>query len=405
MLRVLVTIKQMTLSLYFHIPFCQSRCGYCDFVTYAGFERLIPDYLRALAKQVTLFGQQQTVHSIYFGGGTPSLVPPEVYSQLFDTIRSCFLVQTDAEVTLEANPGTVNKRSLSGYRENGFNRISFGMQSARLEELRLLERKHSLEDVIRAVNDAKSVGFLNSNLDLIFGLPGQSLEDWDVSLQAALNISPDHLSLYNLIIEEGTPLARQIQNGAIPEPDDDISADQYELSCEVLEKNGFDHYEISNWAKKDGRQDFRCLHNLQYWRLHPYLGFGCDAVGFLPASMDGHGNTGQLMVNESGINRYIRQLESAHANNNLSGFLRPVSETYEMETLMYMGFRLLEEGVDPDEFMKRFGVDILQIYGKKLDYLVSRGLIEISSGGNFRLTRNSWFTSNLVFREFADESE
>jgi len=395
----------MPLSLYFHIPFCKSRCGYCDFVTFAGFERLIPEYVHALEKQVSLCSSNDEVRTIFFGGGTPSLVPPEHYARLFITIRESFRLLPDAEITLEANPGTVDNRSLSEFRNMGFNRISFGMQSARPSELQMLERQHRPEDVVRAVTLSREAGFENINLDLIFGIPGQILKDWKGSLQAALDLSPEHLSLYSLIIEEGTPLARRIERGDIPHPDDDITADQYEWSCRVLEDAGFRHYEISNWAKVDVSRDLRCQHNMQYWRLGPYLGFGCGAVGFLPARKDAPRSPGQLMQNEGGINNYIKQVNLVNKRGDDSIFFKPVTETYEMETLLFMGFRLLQEGINPTEFQHRFNVDLQQVFGERIDGLFERGLIELSPEGNYRLTRNAWFTSNQVLREFTGVSD
>ncbi|HEX7555322.1 MAG TPA: radical SAM family heme chaperone HemW, partial [Leptolinea sp.] len=329
----------MNTSLYFHIPFCTRRCGYCDFVTYAGFERLLPAYIDALQKQVQLLSRGQPVHTIYFGGGTPSLVAVSDYQKLFNAIHSGFNVQNLAEISLEANPGTVDQALLDGYRKIGFNRISFGMQSALQNELTLLDRAHLPIDVERAVKFARNAGFENLNLDLIFGLPNQTLHDWQYSLEFALDLLPEHLSLYSLIVEVGTPLAARINQGLLPEPDEDIAAEQYDWSCHRLNKAGFSHYEISNWSKKHNQQDLRCQHNLQYWRLLPYFGFGCGAVGFLPASSHVF-DVPTLMHNERTIGRFIQTINSAFLNQNSNQFLTPVSLQYEMETRLFVGFRL-----------------------------------------------------------------
>jgi oxygen-independent coproporphyrinogen-3 oxidase len=393
----------MNLSLYFHIPFCRQRCGYCDFVTFAGFERLIPDYMDSLKKQVMMMGNGEVVHSVYFGGGTPSLLSPQEYRLFFDVIEKNFTVESSSEITLEANPGTVNIESLSGYRKVGFNRISIGMQSARKKELQLLDRAHNPEDVRAAVENARRTGFENINLDLIFGLPGQTLKDWQFSLEAALDLKPQHLSLYSLIVEERTPLARRIQTHFLSEPDDDITAEQYEWSCDRLENAGFEHYELSNWALSSEVSDFRCRHNMQYWRLLPYLGFGCGAVGFLPASRKDSGQPSTLMHNEKFITRFIKQVNQAWNLNNKEIFLQAVSTSFEMETRLFVGFRLIHEGIDPTDFKTRFHQDVYDVFGSKLNHLIKNNLLEITPGGNIRLTRKAWLVANRVFREFANE--
>jgi oxygen-independent coproporphyrinogen-3 oxidase len=394
----------MDSSLYFHIPFCRRRCGYCDFTTYAGFERLIPAYLRALNRQVELFGGDIPIHTIYFGGGTPSLVPPDEYARLFETIRHSFHVSDDAEISLEANPGTVTMDSLRAYRNAGFNRVSFGMQSVREEELKLLDRQHTRDDIFGAVENAQIAGFSNLNLDLIFGLPGQSLSVWQESLHAALDFKPEHLSLYSLIVEDGTPLAWQIEAGKMALPDDDIAAEQYEWACMYLDEAGFEHYEISNWALKQPGRDLRCRHNLQYWRLQPYYGFGCGAVGFLPAgSSRFSASIPVLMQNEKWIGKYIRQVEEAATTLSTSRFLEAVDTDYEMNTFMFTGFRLLEEGINPAGFHRRFNKDLDTVFGRQLNKLRETGLIETSPDGNIRLTRGAWLVANRVFREFAGD--
>lgn len=393
------TISCMDTGLYFHIPFCNRRCGYCDFVTFAGFNRLIPDYFHALEKQVMLFGKGEQVDTIYFGGGTPSLVPADEYKKLFSEIFKYFLVDVEAEITLEANPGTVTEASLAEFREIGFNRISFGMQSARESELELLDRSHLPGDIERALTWARAAGFGNINLDLIFGLPGQSMEDWKYSLHKALDLSPQHLSVYSLIVEEGTPLEKRIKNGILVEPDEDVAADQYDWTCEELDRSGFEHYEISNWAQSTTSQDFRCRHNLRYWRLQSYHGFGCGAVGFISKGI----TSGQsfLIQNPPWINTYIHQVERAFSSKDENPFLKPISAEYEMETRLFVGFRLLEEGIEPVDFKNRYGLTIENVFGKRLNKLIQDGLIEVAENGQYRLTRSSWLVANRVFREFS----
>lgn len=390
----------METGLYFHIPFCKKRCGYCDFVTFAGFDRLIPMYVEALKKQVSLVGNGELVRSIFFGGGTPSLIPPDSYESIFKHIHQYFDVTEKAEITIEANPGTVESIKLAEYRKAGFNRISFGMQSANVNELQLLDRLHHPGEVEQAVAWARNAGFENINLDLIFGLPGQTLDDWKYSLLKALKLSPQHLSVYSLIVEEGTPLEKKIKAGVLKEPEEEVVAEQYEWTCATLEKAGYEHYEISNWALTLKDSDFRCQHNLRYWRLRSYHGFGCGAVGFISTEI-ASGNPSLLMQNPAWINQYIQLVDQAYSKLDVNCFFKPVSSKYEMETRLFVGFRLLEEGIDPREFSLRYGVSVETAFGDKLRNLLSEGYLEITKNGYYRLTRNTWLLANRVFREFA----
>ena len=222
------------------------------------------------------------IHTIFFGGGTPSIVPAEFYGQLLKVVRDRFDLDDDLEMSLEANPGTIQAKDLSDYRHLGFNRISLGVQSFQPKELQLLGRIHDNRETIAAIQGIRASGFTNLNLDLIYGLPGQSHADWKETLHQAMDLEPEHLSLYCLTIEEGTPLAESVKAGEIIPLDEDSSADMFELAMEELPKAGFRHYEISNWAKvKSDGVDYRCQHNLQYWRNEEYYGFGAGAHGYI----------------------------------------------------------------------------------------------------------------------------
>jgi oxygen-independent coproporphyrinogen III oxidase len=261
-------------ALYLHIPFCRQRCSYCDFNTYTSLGELKEGYTTALIREIqqvgVLAGHRPAVRTIFFGGGTPSLLSPEQLANILGAVHDTFVVASAAEVTLEANPGTIDQDYLAAIRGLGINRLSYGVQSALPGELELLGREHDYAAAVEAVGLARAVGFDNLSIDLIYGLPGQTVDDWSQTLDAARALAIDHISLYCLTIEPGTPMQRWLHNGTIHAPEPDTAADQYELATEVMGAMGFRHYEISNWAKP-GRE---CRHNLVYWRNEPYLGLG-----------------------------------------------------------------------------------------------------------------------------------
>jgi len=397
-------------SLYLHIPFCTHRCAYCDFNTYAGQEDLIPDYVVALKNEIRSVAdsapERIEVRTIFFGGGTPSLLAGSQFETILKTIQQRFNVAEDAEISLEANPGTLTAGALRELHALGFNRISLGVQSAHPVELRQLERIHDYFDVVNAVEWAREAGFENLNLDLIFGLPEQTLERWQASLQLVLGLHPEHLSLYALTLEHGTPFGRWAQRGLLPLPDPDAAADMYEWAQETLQARGYEHYEISNWAQAD-RQ---CRHNLQYWRNLPYLGFGAGAHGF----------AGQVRYsNVLRIKTYIDRLLSS-----VSGPAFPVSPStvnrqwitpkVEMQETMITGLRLTQEGVSTSAFRKRFGCELDSVFGKEIEELVGLGLLEKideehpplspvqPQGFRLRLTQRGHLLGNQVFIRFVD---
>ena len=291
----------MNYSLYIHFPFCTHRCAYCDFNTYAGQEDLIAAYVEALRREIELVGTEATerisAHTVFFGGGTPSLLSPSQFRSILDSIRRYFHIAENAEITMEANPGTVSADELRQLRGLGINRISFGAQSANGEELRMLERTHSFLDVIEAVSSARWAGFDNLNLDLIYGLPEQTRVSWRTTVARILDLQPEHISAYALTLEHGTPFGKWSARGLLPVPDPDAAAEMYEWASEALEAAGYMQYEISNWSKTGGQETrkvkggtqiatlppephFACKHNLQYWRCLPYLGLGAGAHGY-----------------------------------------------------------------------------------------------------------------------------
>ena len=271
----------MALALYIHVPFCETKCAYCNFNTYERIERLIPGYLEAVKHEAGYWGgalERPTVGSVFFGGGTPSWLPPDELAGVLDAVRGVFRVENDAEITAEVNPGDAAADSLAVWREAGINRLSFGVQSLRDDELALLTRRHSAREAVEAVARARVAGFDNVSVDLIYGLPWQTVAQWEESLEGAASLGVEHVSLYALGVEEGTPLHRDVEAGRVPAPDPDLAAEMYELAERRLADAGYEHYEISNWAKP-GRAS---RHNLTYWENGPFVGLGPGAHSYLP---------------------------------------------------------------------------------------------------------------------------
>ena len=396
---------QVPLSLYVHIPFCRRRCGYCDFNTYAGMESWIAHYSAALKQEITevalAAGARLPVGTVFWGGGTPSLLPIEQIALIQNAYSQYYALLSDVEITLEANPGTVSLSWLTELRRLGFNRLSFGMQSANPDELRLLDRAHAPQDVQSAVAWSRQAGFDNLNLDLIYGLPNQRLSDWQNTLSAALQLEPEHLSLYSLIVEPGTPLAAQVEAGRLPPPDDDLAADMMDLAAEVLSAAGFVQYEISNFARG---LEHSCHHNLQYWRNLPYLGFGAGA----------HGSAaGWRTANLASISAYLNALTAssewpAYPFSPANAERNPIDRWTEVQETLMVGLRLTHEGVSLKGFANRFGVDLIALFGATIDRLQAQGLLEwaeLEPGKALRLTSRGRLLGNQVFAAFIGEPE
>jgi oxygen-independent coproporphyrinogen III oxidase len=395
-------------SLYLHIPFCTHRCAYCDFNTYAGQEGLIPAYVEALCKEIEFVGrsipriQPKTAelgarlgaHTVFFGGGTPSLLSAKQFGAILGALQAHFIILENAEITMEANPGTVSSDDLRQIRGKGINRISFGVQSANTEELQMLERTHSFFDVIEAVKSARTAGFENLNLDLIYGLPEQSLATWQTTLKRTLDLHPEHISAYALTLEHGTPFGHWSARGLLPAPDPDLAAEMYEWASAVLASEGYIQYEISNWSKPNRE----CIHNLQYWRGLPYLGLGAGAHGYA---------NGVRYSNVLRIKTYIERLKSLVPGGSQTTFpLTPVTVNQhpqsfkdEMAEFMLTGLRLTREGISAVLFYHRFEVELSEQYFKEINDLTRDGLLEWA-GQNLRLTPRGRLLGNQVFMRF-----
>ncbi|MCA9856606.1 MAG: radical SAM family heme chaperone HemW [Dehalococcoidia bacterium] len=384
-----------SLALYLHIPFCTSKCGYCDFNSYEGLDHVVPDYTPALIHEMELWApaaKNYRVDTIFFGGGTPSLTSIDDMRILADALREQYDISPDVEWTLEANPTELTREHLEGLRGIGVNRLSMGVQSMHPDELELLEREHTPERVAQAVADARAAGFDNLNLDLIFGLIGHSMERWQSTLEQVIAFQPEHLSCYALTVEPGTALYYRVQKGQLEEPDPDLAAEQYDWTRERLAAAGYQQYEISNWAKP-GRA---CRHNLVYWRAEPYLGMGAGAHSFF---------IGRRMANVDSPTRYVEAVNQSYEERQASGTgraeLRQVAggEVPDEVTLradaMILGLRLLD-GVRTEDFRARFGVSVDDAFGPALQRHESLGLIE-RTADRVRLTERGLLLANEVF--------
>jgi oxygen-independent coproporphyrinogen-3 oxidase len=393
------------ISLYIHIPFCKHRCAYCDFNTYAGMENLIPAYVKTLCREVQWVaqaaGKKLPVHTVYMGGGTPSLLSLDEIERIFCVIRSNFDLKDDAEISLEANPGTLSEQCLQGLFALGVNRISIGMQSAHQVELCILERIHDYMDVVHSVEWVRRAGIHNINLDLIFGIPGQNLDGWKRSLELAIRLRPEHLSMYSLTLEEGTQMERWVSRGLLAEMDSDLAADMYDLADEFLDQAGYQQYEISNWAKPGSNgHPMACRHNLQYWRGKPYLGLGAGAHGYV-----NHIRTANVLTPKGFIDRMVMGIEPKGTEFPCTPATVEISTLNpddEMGELMMMGLRLTQEGVPEETFIERFGKTLEEVYGTKIQYLEKSGLLEWLDlpKRSLRLTKRGRLLGNQVFREF-----
>ena len=386
-------------AIYIHIPFCRIRCTYCAFNTYTDQNHLIEDYVQALIQEIQFLGQTLPdeplkAHTIYFGGGTPSLLKPRQVEQIIEAVQQEFVVDSGVEVSLEANPGTVDSETLRGFRQAGVSRLSMGMQSAHQSELQLFGRLHQHQVVVQAVEQARQAGFENVNLDLIYGVPNQTRRMWQDSVETALGLLPDHLSLYALSLEPGTVMTKQVKYHELPSPDSDLAADMYEDATALLEGAGFIQYEISNW----GLAGKACIHNLQYWRNLPYLGLGAGA----------HGYANQMRtVNAMRPEVYIERLNSKvdapldFPKTPATIKVDPIDRDTELAETMFMGLRLLDEGLSMSNFETRYGVQVEDRFENEIKRLVRKGLLVID-GDRLKLTMQARLISNHVFQHFVE---
>ncbi len=376
----------MNAGVYLHIPFCRSRCSYCDFATdvYKN-QETVERYVSALCREIENFSQLQTfdsqfVETIYFGGGTPSLLTAKQLGKILSAIHKKFFVDENSEITMEMNPATVTLETLQAYKNLGINRASFGAQTFDDTELKRLGRKHTANDVRETIDLLRTADFDNVSFDLIAGLPRQMLTDWERNLDEALKLKPEHLSLYLLEIHEETPLAEQIRSGRQPLPDEDLAGEMYELMVETVSAKGFQQYEISNFSLPN----FASRHNSKYWLCEPVYAFGVSAHSF-----DGQK---KRWANERDTLKYVRRIEKEN-----SAIVEQTEINLKSE-FVFLGLRLAK-GIDVDEYKKRFGADLRVEYAEDLKRLKEAGLIEFSRN-RLKLTKKGFLFSNEVFAVF-----
>ncbi|HHW11851.1 MAG TPA: radical SAM family heme chaperone HemW [Firmicutes bacterium] len=377
-----------SIGLYLHIPFCRRKCLYCDFCSFPGRTGDYQRYLEALKQELRLrWNPQWQVATIYIGGGTPTVLPPSALAELLREIKTVARVQPQAEVTVEANPGTIDGPGLAQLRAAGVNRLSVGAQSGDDRFLKILGRIHTTADVESTVALARRAGFTNINLDLIYGLPGETLDDWQQTLRWAIALAPDHLSCYGLQVEPGTPLQSMVREGRVRLPTDDEVSAMFMANTRILPAAGYKQYEISNFARRPrageaASGDYRCRHNLIYWRYQDYLGLGLAAVSTV---------AGHRWVNLDNLEAY---LSAVAAGTEPTGMVEPLTPRQAMAEMLILGFRLTT-GPDPEAFASRWGVSLAQVLGERVQPLLDGGFLR-EAAGTYRLTPRGMLVSNQV---------
>lgn len=379
------------LELYIHIPFCLRKCAYCDFLSNVQNEETIETYVLSLVDEILAHGSERKyvsdyeVTTIFFGGGTPSILNASQMQRIFCALENSFEIVPDAEITIEANPGTVTIEKLEAYRACGINRISFGLQSTNNEELKLLGRIHTYEEFLESFHLAREYGFDNINIDLISAIPKQTLSSWEETLQKVIELRPEHISAYSLIVEEGTPFAKMYGEGCPREqdlPSEEEERKIYYRTKEMLKAAGYNRYEISNYAK----EGMECKHNLGYWERKEYLGIGLGSASLIH-------NT--RYSNTSDLAKYIKD---AKEPDKIQEDTQVLSTQEQVEEFMFLGLRKMI-GISEREFEKTFGISIDKRYGEELQKLIREGLLE-KRDGRIKLTDGGIDVSNYVFAEF-----
>lgn len=379
------------LELYIHIPFCARKCNYCDFLSFPVNAKEHDAYINRLCQEITLSAPSAAAYeisTIFIGGGTPSILEPKCISRIMYTIRRHYSVRKNAEITIELNPASTLRYKFASYRDSGINRISIGLQSANNTELKTLGRLHIFEDFLKCYQDARMEGFQNINIDLMNEIPGQTTASWRKTLRNVLMLKPEHVSIYNLIVEEGTVFQRMQAAGtlSLPSEDEDVAMD--EITKELTNRYGYRRYEVSNYAKPG----YECRHNYGYWSNVPYLGFGLGASSYFNG------------IRWSNIRDYRAYLDMDLPEDAAHGFVRLhqnmqiLSRENQMEEFMFLGLRRIE-GISELEFIRRFSVDIHTVFGRQLEQYTQNGLL-IHENYHYRFSEHGMNVSNAILSDF-----
>lgn len=375
------------IGVYVHIPFCKSKCIYCDFNSFAKKDECIEPYIKALIKEIEEYAKESKdilIKTVYIGGGTPSYINEKYIKQIIDIIKQNFELIDNAEITIEANPGTVNKRKLETYYKSGINRLSIGLQSTNDKLLKLIGRVHNFEDFLETVRMAQTVGFSNINADCMIGLPTQNIYDVEETLNLLINLRLTHISVYSLIVEPNTQIEKKINSGELKLPDEEIERYMYWFAKRKLEENGYFHYEISNFAKPM----FRSRHNMDCWNQKEYKGFGISASSY---------ENGLRYTNTPSIDTYIKNVESENFKANYIIEEKQNKEAM-MKEYMLLGLRKIT-GVNINDFIQKFEISPLYKFNKEIAKLLREGLVEANKH-SIRLSKKGLDLANLVWEEF-----
>ena len=377
------------LGIYVHIPFCKQKCYYCDFISYANKEEKTKEYVKCIQKEIEIESKKYSkdeyeITTIYFGGGTPSYISAIYIENIINVIKLNYNVKDNAEITIEINPGTVNEEKILIYEKIGINRVSIGLQSTNNKLLKQIGRIHTYEEFLNCYKLVSKSKINNINVDLMLALPNQTIEDLEESLQKVINLKPNHISLYSLILEEGTKLEKMVSENIVKLPEEDMEREMYWKTKRILEKNGYNHYEISNFAK----EGYKSKHNMNCWSQKEYLGFGVAAHSYVNR---------KRYCNTNNIEEYISNIKKGKIENN-----RTVCEIQnkidEQKEFMMLGLRKID-GIDIQEFKNKFVENPIYVFHKELEKLVNEDLIEIDLD-KIKLTNKGLDFANLVWEEF-----
>ena len=376
-------MKNRELGVYIHIPFCKCKCEYCDFISYCNKDNLIGDYIEAVKKEISLQNIQSYINTIYIGGGTPSYIDSKYIKEIIKEIKKKN-IHKGAEVTIEVNPGTVTEAKLKDYKECGINRISIGLQTTQDELLKKIGRIHDYGQFLETYNLARKVGFKNINVDLMIGLPNQKIMDLKESLNRIIKLQPEHISVYSLIVEEGTPISKKIQSGELALPNENEERNMYWYVKNTLELNGYNHYEISNFSKKG----YESRHNMSCWNQCQYFGFGVAAHSYRDITR---------YSNITDINEYIKNIQKGNlSKNRIIHEIQKESDTE--KEYMLLGLRKIE-GVKINDFKAKFVKNPIYLFRNELKKLSDENLIAVDAN-TIRLTPKGIDLANLVWEEF-----